>query len=463
MYVCVDNKYLMQNEAVFTAERSKNMFKLGKTKVPHRKHTASLSAVRIDAPSVVSIPMAQHIGAPAVPCVKVGDKVCVGTKIADAGGYVSAAIHSSVSGTVKKIETYLASNGRSCPSVIIESDGEMTPDPSICPPTVTNIDELCDAIRASGLVGLGGAGFPTAVKLDGAKKGNIKNIIINAAECEPYITADTRTMLDDGEYVVKGVEILKKYIPAEKIIIGIEGNKPEAIAKMKNLFANDGTVKVYVLPSTYPQGAEKILIYNTTGLVVPEGGLPSDVDCLVMNITSLAFVAHYLETGMPLVEKCLTVDGSAVKEPKNLIVPVGTPISCVLEAAGGVSEDVGKIMYGGPMMGVAVYSVDDPILKNTNAIVALKVKDAILPKQYACIHCGRCVAACPMGLNPTAFVKAMKVEDKNDRADRLENEKLNLCLECGSCSFVCPSRRPLVENHRLAKSDLRLTRSANKN
>lgn len=439
------------------------MFKLGKTKVPHRKHTASLPAVRIDAPSVVSIPMAQHIGAPAVPCVKVGDKVCVGTKIAEAGGYVSAAIHSSVSGVVKKIEPYLASNGRSCPAIVIESDGEMTPDPSVCPPTVTSLDELCDAIRASGLVGLGGAGFPTAVKLDGAKKGNINSIIINAAECEPYITSDTRTMLDDGEYVVKGIGILKKYIPAERVIIGIEANKPEAIAKMKELFASDEKVKIHTLPSSYPQGAEKILIYNTTGKVVPEGGLPSDVGCLVMNVTSVAFLAHYIETGVPLVEKRLTVDGSAVKEPKNLIVPVGTPIRCVLEAAGGVTEDVGKILYGGPMMGVAIYSVDDPILKNTNAIVALKVKDAVLPRQYACIHCGRCVQACPMGLNPTAFVKAMKVEDKYDRADRLETAKLNLCMECGCCSFVCPSRRPLVENHKLAKSDLRLTRSEKQN
>ena len=439
------------------------MFKLGKTKIPHRKHTAAMKAVRMPAPASVLIPMAQHIGAPAVPIVKVGDKVCVGTKIADAGGFVSAPIHSSVSGTVKKLDSFLSSNGRSCMAILIESDGEMTPDPAIAPPTVTNIDELCNAVRESGLVGLGGAGFPTSVKLEAEKKGLIKKIVINGAECEPYITADTRTMIDDADYVVKGVKILEKYISADEIVIGIEKNKPEAIAKLKSLFANDPKVRIDTLPSTYPQGAEKILIFNTTGLVVPEGGLPSDVGCLVMNVTSVAFLAHYLETGMPLVEKCLTVDGSAINEPKNVIVPIGTSIKEVIDFAGGASEDVSKVLYGGPMMGIAVYSLNDPILKNNNAIVALNKKDAMPKKQYACIHCGRCVAACPMGLNPTSYAKAMNVEDKNERAARLTDAKINLCMECGCCSFVCPSRRPLVETNRLAKADLRNTQAANKN
>lgn len=438
------------------------MFKLGKTKIPHRKHTSDMEAIRVPTPASVVIPMSQHIGAPATPVVKAGDKVCVGTKIADAGGFVSAPIHSSVSGTVKKIEPFLASNGRSVSSIVIESDGEMTPDPTIAPPTVKSLDDLCNAVRESGLVGLGGAGFPTAVKLEAGKKGIIKKIVINGAECEPYITADTRTMIDDAEYVVKGVQLLEKFISADEVVIGIEKNKPKAIAHLRELFKGDSKVRVVTLPSTYPQGAEKVLVYNTTGLVIPEGGLPSDVGCLVMNVTSVAFIAHYLETGMPLVEKCLTVDGSAIKTPKNVIAPIGTPIKDVLDFAGCDYDNVGKIIYGGPMMGIAIYNVNDPILKNTNAITAFSVKDSLPAKQYACIHCGRCVNACPLGLNPTIYAKSMKVEDKDDRANRLIDAKINLCMECGCCSFVCPSRRPLVETNRLAKADLRNYQAAKK-
>ena len=439
------------------------MFKLGKTKIPHRKNTAAMEAVRMPAPATVTIPVAQNIGAPSVPCVKVMDKVYVGTKIADAGGYVGAPIHSSVSGTVKKIDSFLLSNGRSCNAIIIESDGEMTPDPSIKAPVVTNLDELCDAVRESGLVGLGGAGFPAAVKLDAAKKGIIKKVVINAAECEPYITADTRTMLDRSDDVVKGVKLLIDYVKPDEVVIGVEKNKPEAIKKLGALFASDSNVRIETLPETYPQGAEKILIYNATGLVVPEGGLPSDVGCLVMNVTSLAFLAKYVETGMPLVEKCLTVDGSAISSPMNVIAPIGTSIKDIIEFTGNSTENIGKLLYGGPMMGIAVYNLDDPILKNTNALTAFNKNDALTPKSYPCIHCGRCVSACPMGLNPTAYAKAMKVEDRNERADRLVAAKINLCMECGCCSFICPSRRPLVETNRLAKADLRNTQAANKN
>ncbi len=432
-----------------------SLFKLGKTHVPHRKNTADMPAVRMNPPKTVEISMSQHIGAPAVPTVKAGDKVFVGTLIGEAGGFVSAPIHSSVSGTVKKINTLLLSNGRNTASVIIESDGEMTPDPSIEPKTPTTYKELSEAARAAGLVGLGGAGFPTSVKLDPTKVDKIDTLLINGAECEPYITSDTRTMLDDADFVSDGVRMILNLSGIPRAIIGIEDNKAACVRKMREVFADDARVEVLALPSTYPQGGEKILIYNTTGRVVPEGNLPSDVGVLILNVTTVSFLAKYVKTGMPLVEKCLTVDGSAIKSPANIIVPIGTKVGDVIEAVGGFSKEPGKILYGGPMMGTAIYTLDAPILKNNNAITAFNKKDSKNPRESACIHCGRCVAACPMGLNPTVYAKAMGLSNSADRAERLDIAKVNLCIECGSCSFVCPAKRPLVENNKLAKADLR--------
>ena len=407
------------------------------------------------APATVRIPMAHHIGAPARIAVKPGDEVFVGTVVGEAAGYVSAPVHSSVSGKVVKIEEYLAPTGKKMPAVVILSDGKMTPDPAIKPPSVESHADLVRAVRESGLVGLGGAGFPTAVKIDGAGGGKVDTVVINAAECEPYITSDTRTMLDEAEEVLFGVRLLQKFIEPKSVIIGIEKNKPEAISRMREVFAQEAGVSIKVLPSKYPQGGEKILIYNTTGRIVPEGGLPSDVGVLVMNVTTVAFLAKYLKTGMPLVEKCLTVDGSAVKNPMNVIAPIGTSIADLVEFTGGFSDDVGKVFYGGPMMGIALYDLSLPILKNNNAITALTRRDAEPPRSVACIHCGRCVENCPLGLNPTAFAKAMRVSDEPERAKRLLDAKINLCMECGCCSFVCPSKRPLVETNRMAKADVR--------
>ena len=433
-----------------------SFFKLGKTHVPHYKNTADMPAVRMTKlPETVLLPMAQHIGAPATPVVKAGDKVYVGTLVGEAAGPVSANIHSSVSGTVKKIESYLSSQGRTCPAIRIESDGLMTPDPELTVPEITDFASLSEAARRAGLVGLGGAGFPTAIKLSPRVVDSLDTLVLNGAECEPYITSDTRTMLDDAEYIRKGVELIKSTSKISSVIIGIEKNKKECIERLTELFSGDASVTVAEMPDKYPQGAEKILIYNTTGRAVPEGKLPSDVGVLVMNVTSIAFLAKYAETGMPLVEKCITVDGSAVDSPKNVIAPVGTAITDVLSDVGVAVEKAGKILYGGPMMGVAVYSVDDPVLKNTNALTVLSKKDAMPKRQTACIHCGRCASYCPMGLLPTVFAKAMNVDAAEERAERLTTAKINLCIECGSCSFVCPAGRPLVETNRLAKADLR--------
>ena len=429
--------------------------KLGKAHVPHNKNTANVSAVRIAPGATVTLPLSQHIGAPATATVKVGDKVFVGTLIAEATGFVSAHVHSSVSGTVKKIDAVMQASGRTVPAIVIESDGLMTPDPAIAPKNVTTYKELSDAVREAGLVGLGGAGFPTSVKLDPTKIDKIDPLLINGAECEPYITSDTRTMIDDTDYVKAGVKTVLDLSGIKSCVVGIESNKKECIKALTEVFADDERVKVLSLPATYPQGGEKVLIYNALERVVPEGALPSDVGVLVLNVTTVAYLAKYIATGMPLVEKCITVDGSAIKSPKNVIVPVGMSVGEVVEAAGGFSEEPGKILFGGPMMGIAICSLDEPVVKNVNGITAFNKKDAKTAPTTPCIHCGRCIAACPMGLNPTEFAKAMNLAAMSDRVERLEAAKINLCIECGSCAYVCPAKRPLVVNNKLGKAELR--------
>ncbi len=432
-----------------------SLFMLGKTHVPHRKKTAAMAAVRIPAPQIVRIPMAQHIGAPATPVVKAGDTVYVGTLIGAAEAFVCAPVHSSVSGTVKKIEGYLTSSGKEGVVVVIESDGLMTPDPSIKAPEITSFADISAAARNSGLIGLGGAGFPTSVKLDPKKIGSIDTLVLNGAECEPYITSDTRTMLDDADNMRYGIELMLRHSEIKKVAIGIENNKPECIKHLKKVFSDMPGVKIVPLPSRYPQGAEKVLVHNTVRRVIPEGKLPADVGVIVMNVTTIAALAKYIKTGMPLVEKCITVDGGAIAEPKNIILPVGTSVADAIEAAGGYKCEVGKILFGGPMMGVAIYDDTNPIMKNCNAIVALSREQAEPKDEYPCIHCGRCVEYCPMNLNPTLFARALNLDDAAERAERFEAASINLCIECGCCSYVCPSARPLVENHRLAKAELR--------
>ena len=428
---------------------------LGNTHIPHHKKTTESSPVKMPVPGEVLLPMAQHIGAPATPIVKVGDEVKVGQLIAKPEGYVSAAIHAPVSGKVTKIEDYQLYNGRTVPAIRIESDGLMTVSDEVAPPKVVDGESFIEAIRSSGLVGLGGAGFPTAVKLDGAKKGAIHTVVVNVAECEPYITCDTITVMEQQDAICQGIDLLEKYIPSiQNIVFGIEENKPQCIAKVKEYFKGNGKVSVVTLPSLYPQGAEKVLIYNTTKKVVPEGKLPADIGVLVINVTTLTVLANYIKTGMPLVEKCITVDGSAVNNPKNVIVPIGTTLREVFTFMGVDLENVGKVLFGGPMMGVAAQSLEQSVEKRTNALTVLSLEDCVEHEATACIHCGRCVHACPMQLNPTIFSKALTM-GKEEKMAVLEENRINLCMECGCCSYVCPAGRPLVANNRLVKAELR--------
>ncbi len=428
-----------------------SLFGIKGVHVPHRKHTADCHPERMPIPKTVVIPMAQHIGAPAKPVVNVGDTVSVGQVIGEAVGFISAPVHASVSGTVKKIDTMPNSNGGTMTAITIESDGEMRPHESVVPPTVTNYDEFVAAVKVSGIVGLGGAGFPTFVKLSVKDLSKVECVCLNGAECEPYITADTLTMTDRKDDIFEGIQLLEKYLGVKKVIIGIEDNKPQAIAAMKELSAKDPAIIVKAMPAAYPQGGEKVLIYNTTGKTVPEGKLPLDVGCIVMNVTTLACIAEYVRTGMPLVEKCLTVDGSAVATPKNVIAPIGTPMKDVFDFCGGFKEEPKKVMYGGPMMGIAVPTIDEPILKNTNAILAFNTKDATLPDETPCIRCGNCINHCPLNLNPPAIAKALNSGD----GAAIAKTKVNICMECGACVFVCPAHRMIVHRNKLAKAELR--------
>jgi electron transport complex protein RnfC len=391
-----------------------------------------------------------HIGAPAKLAVKVGDTVKIGTLIGEAGGFVSSDIYASISGKVIKIEDFTLSNGAKTQAVIIESDGEMARDESLKAPVVASADDLTEAIRKSGVVGLGGAGFPTHVKFK-VDPARIEALIVNGAECEPYITSDTYTMTERTADIEVALTAIKKHFGIKKIIIGIEGNKKKAIASMKALAGKIEGAEVKVLPSIYPQGGEKVLIYHTTGKVVAQGKLPIDVGCIVVNCTTLAAIGRYLTDGTPLVEKCVTVDGGAVKNPANVIAPIGMPASKLIELCGGFTEEPAKVLYGGPMMGIAVADINVPIIKNTNAVIALTEKEARLPKTTACIRCGSCTNTCPFGL---AAADILLAYDKKD-TEKLRALSVESCMECGCCSFICPANRPLVQTNKLAKALLR--------
>lgn len=427
----------------------------GGAHTPHFKNTAEIPTEIIPTPNRIILPMQQHIGAPCVPTVAVGDSVKVGQKVAESDKPVSAPIHSGVSGTVKSIKSIMLPSGQNCDCIVIEADGKQELHESVKPFTVETAADLVAAARECGLVGLGGAGFPAHIKLSPRPDSKIDTLIINAAECEPYITSDYRECMESAEDILGGVYLIKKLMDIEKVIICVEDNKPKAIEKMLKIAADkqdlDNTVKVMKLDSRYPQGAEKVLIYTATGRKLPLGKLPADVGCIVMNITSVAVLYRYITTGMPLVTKRITVDGSAVAEPKNVIVPIGTPVSDVIDFCGGFKEVPEKILYGGPMMGICLCDIDAPVLKQNNAILAFNRADSAEPKVTPCISCGRCVKACPMNLMPAFIESAFNISD----IEKVEKLGVNYCIECGSCAFGCPARRPLTQVMRLSKAAVR--------
>lgn len=428
----------------------------GGAKVPHKKHTKDMPSVIMPSPKTVTIAMQQHIGAPCKPVVAVGDTVYVGTVVGDSDAFVCAPIHSSVSGTVKSITSITLPGGKLTEAVVIESDGLDTPDPELKPVEINSLQDFLKAVRASGLVGLGGAGFPTHVKLNVPEGKEIDTLLINCAECEPYITADNREVIENSWAVMSGIYSVTEILGIKRVIIGVENNKPEAIKILKEIADNekydpDDIIRVLPLKASYPQGAEKVLIKACTGREVPAGKLPADAGCIVMNVTSVAVLSDYLKTGMPLVKKRLTIDGSAVKEPKNVIVPIGTAINDIIEFCGGYKAEPRKILMGGPMMGLAIDDDTLPVLKQNNAILVFDEKEARLSEATDCIRCGRCVAACPMRLVPTKLCADIKLKD----FDLMQKHQIMTCMECGSCAFSCPAHRHIVQTIRMGKGMLR--------
>lgn len=421
--------------------------------LPHKKGTENAETIAVPCPETVKIAMSQHMGAPCLTLVKAGDEVAVGQKIGDCETYMSCPVHSSVSGKVTAVSDMILANGKSCKAVEIACDGLQTISGEVSPPEVTDKASLVKAVRESGCCGLGGAGFPTHVKLDyDENKTKIDSLVINAAECEPYITSDYREMIENTDGVISGIKKIKSLLGIDSVYIGIESNKPKAIALFEEKLAGEDGYKVLRLKTSYPQGAEKVIAFNATGRIITEGTLPSDHGILVMNVSTVGFINSYLETGMPLVERRLTVDGDAVKTPCNVKAPIGMKLSDILKLTDTNIEGIHKLVSGGPMMGTCIYDLNTPVCKTNNAFLAFKkpvsLKGLVVESgQTNCIRCGRCIDACPIGLMPTELEKAY---DRKDR-EALNKLKINLCMNCGSCSYVCPAKRDLAEKNQLAK------------
>ena len=421
---------------------------------PYNKEcTANIDVKVAKKPETVVIPMSLHIGAPCKPIVKKGDEVTLGQKIGEATGFVSAPVHASVSGKVIAVEERPHANGDNVMSVVIESDGLDTISEDIKPYgdyQKYSSQEIIDIIKNAGIVGMGGATFPTHVKLSIPPDKKVDTIILNGAECEPYLTADDHLMNDKPEKVIKGLQIAMYAVGVTKGYIGIETNKPKAIEKIAKESENLSDIQVVPLGTKYPQGAEKQLITAITGREVPSGGLPADAGVVVLNVGTAAQIAETFETGLPLYKRYLTCTGDAIKNPQTLEVRVGAMYQDVIDECGGFSEKPEKVISGGPMMGVSLFQTDVPVMKGTSGILCLTHESAYIPEPSNCIRCGKCASVCPMHLQPL-YISAYSLKKRWDKCE--EFHALD-CIECGSCAFTCPAKRTLVSDIRVAKRQI---------
>lgn len=417
--------------------------------VPHHKNTAGLETEVMPIPDVVKICMSQSIGAPCKPLVEKGDYVKVGQRIGDTDAFVSAPVHSSVSGTVTDIVQVRGSMGGFETLIVIETDKKQEVSEEVKVPVANNFEEFVKAARDCGLVGLGGASFPTHIKLNPKNLEEVDTLIVNAAECEPFITGDNREMVEDAQDVLDGMKLIMKYLDLKIGYIAVESNKPDAIENLKRMIEQSGydDIKLHIMPSSYPKGAERVMVYEVTGKVMNAGVLPAQLGIILDNVTTVGILGNYFRTGMPLTRRRVTVDGDAVAQPKNVFVPIGTQIADVVEFCGGYKKEPKKIVMGGPMMGRATKSDESVTMKNTGSLLCFGKEIAEVKEETACINCGRCMNACPFGLVPVIYAEAYARKD----VERLQKFNVMQCMECGSCSYICPARRPLSFTNKLAK------------
>lgn len=439
-------------------------FSLGGVHPPENKISAGKKLEILPLTEMVTIPVTQHIGAPAKILVEKGAEVKTGQLIAQSTGFVSANVHSSVSGKVLKIDNFVDSSGYRKTAIQIKVEGdEWIEEIDRSSVLVKNFsltgEEIKEKILKAGLVGLGGATFPSHVKLSIPQGKKADYLVVNGVECEPYLTSDHALMMEKGEELLVGTRIMMKALGVEKAIIGIENNKPDAINYLSDLASNETGIEVQGLKVKYPQGGEKQLIAALLGRQVPSGGLPIDVGVVAFNVGSVYAAYEAVQKNKPLIERVVTITGKSVKNPSNFVVRIGTPIQALIDAAGGLPEDTGKVINGGPMMGKALNSLEAPIVKGSSGILIIPEKEAHRQEVQPCIRCTKCVNVCPMGLEPYL----LQALSEREIWERCEIEKIMDCIECGSCSYICPANRPLLDYIRLGKNRVGAIMRARKN